>query len=676
MKKYLNCFMLLILCCGHHATAADASEHLTEGFKYQISKVPDWVIAHQIPSDVSNSIKQGAVSYLLNDEQLTLRNADFKRYRHSAVSANTKQGLEQVSSFDIYFSPEFQTLDLHYIRVVRDGKLRDVTATADIRLVQPEQESERNIYNGLVAAMILLSDVQVGDQIEYAYTINGTNPIYGTKYFASFSTQWSVAVAQAYVRVLTDAARPLNIRVNNSDNTVDKRQQHELVEYTWQQTGVPALDDEGQYPGWYSPYAYIEVSEFSNWQDVVNWALPLYDSVPLANEALLALEQKWQLESHSKQEYVEKVIHFVQNQIRYFGIEIGSNTHKPYSADEVFERKYGDCKDKTNLMITLLRRAGIDAYPALVSSYLGTDLANHLPAPGAFDHVITYFTLNGTAYWVDGTRSQQFGPLEAAGEQYFSRALLVKPTTTDLTIIPEPVLRKNSERTEEHFSASNYDGNVTLQTVFEFQGDNAEYYRSALQRMGQQDYEKHLQNYYQRQFPGAELMTGLTIKDDRERNSMLVTASFSISNFWDNEQNKIELPLYAESLLSFAELPDRVKRKMPLALEQDVIAQHIVSFQLPEIVHWQLDEQPLTIEADAMIYSRSVALQPTKISVTHHYQSKKDHVSSNQIDQHIRALKKLLESIYFSVSISDSSKSPDSKEQQLRQRFQKLLNKV
>ena len=157
---------------------------------------------------------------------------------------------------------------------------------------------------------------------------------------------------------------------------------------------------------------------------------------------------------------------------------------------------------------------------------------------------------------------------------------------------------------------------------------------------------------------------------------MRVMANFKISNFWENEPNKIALPLYAESLLSFAELPDRVKRKMPLALEQDVIAQHIVSFQLPEVVDWQLDEQPLTIEDDAMVYRRAVTLQPTKISVTHHYQSKKDHVSSDQVDQHIRALKKLRESIYFSVSISDSSKSPDSKEQQLRQRFQKLLNKA
>ena len=56
-----------------------------------------------------------------------------------------------------------------------------------------------------------------------------------------------------------------------------------------------------------------------------------------------------------------RIADFMQQQIRYVGIEIGIGGLQPHSAEDVFRSRYGDCKDKATLMITMLDAVGIRA---------------------------------------------------------------------------------------------------------------------------------------------------------------------------------------------------------------------------------------------------------------------------------------------------------------------------
>lgn len=82
-----------------------------------------------------------------------------------------------------------------------------------------------------------------------------------------------------------------------------------------------------------------------------------------------------------------KVADFMQQQIRYVGIEIGIGNLQPHKAEDVFENRYGDCKDKATLMIAMLDAVGIRA------TWLWVDVRRGVidpSAPAAFgDHMIT-----------------------------------------------------------------------------------------------------------------------------------------------------------------------------------------------------------------------------------------------------------------------------------------------
>jgi len=59
------------------------------------------------------------------------------------------------------------------------------------------------------------------------------------------------------------------------------------------------------------------------------------------------------------------------------------------------QRRYGDCKDKTYLLVSLLRAVGIEADPMLVSLTTPKTPARLLPTPDAFDHVVAQARING-----------------------------------------------------------------------------------------------------------------------------------------------------------------------------------------------------------------------------------------------------------------------------------------
>ena len=58
---------------------------------------------------------------------------------------------------------------------------------------------------------------------------------------------------------------------------------------------------------------------------------------------------------------VSKIAAFMQQQIRYVGIEIGIGNLQPHPAEDVFQKRYGDCKDKVTLMIAMLDAVGVRA---------------------------------------------------------------------------------------------------------------------------------------------------------------------------------------------------------------------------------------------------------------------------------------------------------------------------
>ena len=79
---------------------------------------------------------------------------------------------------------------------------------------------------------------------------------------------------------------------------------------------------------------------------------------------------------------------FVSRQIRYVAVEIGIGGFQPHPAADVFRNKYGDCKDKATLLLTMLDHLGLRGYPALVGTRGDIEADPAAPTLATFDHMI------------------------------------------------------------------------------------------------------------------------------------------------------------------------------------------------------------------------------------------------------------------------------------------------
>lgn len=68
---------------------------------------------------------------------------------------------------------------------------------------------------------------------------------------------------------------------------------------------------------------------------------------------------------------LSRITTYIQKNIRYFVVEKGMGGWQAHPAADIFRNRYGDCKDKTTLLISMLRVIGVPAYYLHVDSRRG-----------------------------------------------------------------------------------------------------------------------------------------------------------------------------------------------------------------------------------------------------------------------------------------------------------------
>lgn len=125
-----------------------------------------------------------------------------------------------------------------------------------------------------------------------------------------------------------------------------------------------------------------------SWEDVGRWYQGLLEGVPRATPAVRGRARELVTGCEGKRAELDRLIGFMQQQVRYVSVVIGINGYRPSASEEVLERMWGDCKDKSLLLVDLLAEVGIEAYPALLLAARDRRIDLRFPSPEEFNHMI------------------------------------------------------------------------------------------------------------------------------------------------------------------------------------------------------------------------------------------------------------------------------------------------
>lgn len=95
------------------------------------------------------------------------------------------------------------------------------------------------------------------------------------------------------------------------------------------------------------------------------------------------------------------VSRYVQRELHYEAIEFGRRAYVPKTARETLRDRYGDCKDHSVLLYSMLNAVDIPAELALVN--INQRVLPTMPSIDQFDHMIVSVTLDGERLFIDAT---------------------------------------------------------------------------------------------------------------------------------------------------------------------------------------------------------------------------------------------------------------------------------
>jgi len=168
---------------------------------------------------------------------------------------------------------------------------------------------------------------------------------------------------------------------------------------------APPVVDEVFPIGPFESVASLHYSTMERWEDFARWYARLAYALMSTDARMEDMVELAFASGGSRKGTIETIARFVADEVRYVGLELGVHGLKPYVPSDVYRRGFGDCKDKSLLMVTLLAEAGIEAKMVTVSTFPRGRPSLSPISQALFDHAIVYLPeedlyFDPTARWV------------------------------------------------------------------------------------------------------------------------------------------------------------------------------------------------------------------------------------------------------------------------------------
>ena len=204
---------------------------------------------------------------------------------------------------------------------------------------------------------------------------------------------------------------------NTPKITFKKKKKGKNYEYTWSQLNSKKFDIEADAPSYRSilPHiipiitSYKENNETKKLLDGVgglySWYYSLVENINKedTDPALVALVAELTQEKTSDLEKVKALYYWTQKNIKYIAFEYALGGFIPREANDVFQKKYGDCKDNSSILYKMLEIAGLEGNLTWIGTRKIPYTYEEVPTPAVDNHMILSYEYNNKTYYLDAT---------------------------------------------------------------------------------------------------------------------------------------------------------------------------------------------------------------------------------------------------------------------------------
>ncbi|GAB5561370.1 MAG: hypothetical protein SynsKO_30170 [Synoicihabitans sp.] len=422
------------------------------------------------------------------------------------------------------------------------------------------------------------------------------------------------------------------------------------ITQTWRMFNVPAIKPEPLSPTFseVAKWAAFDIIapqragriHYPTWRDISVERTPVFTSLATVSPEMEKRVSEITAGLTEEADIIQALAEFAQS-INYISVALDlgrGGGYKPRPADEVFETRYGDCKDKTNLLQAMLQLKGIKMHPLIVQS--GPEkIFTEWPSPLQFNHCVAAIAV-----------SDEFESPATVQHPALGKLLVFDPTSTftpfgdipfsiqdsegivlagqDGGLVKIPQLDLDQSVLEREIEVELFRNGAAVGVIRETSTGQAGRFERRNAFRSEDDYAQVVKNWIARFHPGVEI--GEPRKSDNEQNGhFALEVAFKTPNYAKNMRNVLLIfkPLTVDRIDADPFVEQDEARTLPVDLSSYNLAETSqiylpAGFEISELPENVELEEPfgsyrLEFEAteDAISVHRSVKIHPHRIAV-------------------------------------------------------------
>ena len=550
------------------------------------------------------------------------------RQTTARIRIQSDAGVKDMAVLTFTYTASNQKIDIAYVRVIKPDGSTVATPDYNIQDMPADVTREAPMYSDIHQKHVAVRGLGVGDVLEYHVALHTLAPEVPGQFWLEYSFEKNLIALDEQLDLDVPTDKPVTVASEDIQPTVTAAGGRKL--YHWASSNLARPDPDAPPKSTKNWKPSVQVTTFTSWEQIGAWYNTLQKDAITVTPAIQARADALTKGLASNDDKLRAIFNDVALHIHYVGLDFGIGRYQPHPADDVLSNEYGDCKDKHTLLASLLKAAGIEAWPVLISS--GRALDSATPSPAQFDHVITLVPFSGKLLWMDSTA--EIAPIGVLFGNLRDKQALAVPVDKPAYLERTPADLPYSESTLFDIKGQLSDqGTFTAHIDITAHGDAELILRAVLRGIPQSQWKRFAQSYSDNLGLGGEVKEPDISAIEQTGQPLHISYDYTREKFGEWDAHRISPPMPPVGI----ELAPGVKQIKPaddIDLGSPGLLEYSSTVQLPS--GWSVfPAQSTDVSEDWAEYHATYAFKDGSLTANRQLLVKKNKVPLDQWDKYL-----------------------------------------
>lgn len=296
-----------------------------------------------------------------------------RREIYARIKIQSEAGVEQWGQLVWGYNSANEKIEVPYVRVLKaDGS--SVAASPDaIQDLSIPLEKEAPVYTDYRQKHVTVPGLRPGEELEYDFVTVTHTALAPGQFWMEHDFAQSGTVLDEQLELDVPKERAIKLKVKpGTDPKISEANGRRI--YAWTSSHLERdesdkdkdKDKKKEKPKKEPDPPAVQMTTFASWEEMGRWYAGLEKDRRQPTAEIRAKAAALTAGKTADLDKIQALYDYVAPNFRYISLSFGVGRYQPHAASDVLHNEYGDCKDKHTLLASLLKAAGIDAWPALI----------------------------------------------------------------------------------------------------------------------------------------------------------------------------------------------------------------------------------------------------------------------------------------------------------------------